>query len=95
MSSVPGTQIKMVGIGENDFGAEIFQRFLRQGLDGGGGAHGHENGRFDGAVRRGEYARTRARWIRVLNFEGKTHFAVYQEKTKANPTRRTHRPEKR
>jgi len=35
-----GTQIKMVGVGENDFGAEGFEGFLGEGFDGGGSADG-------------------------------------------------------
>ena len=38
--SMTGTQIKMVGVGENDFGAEGFEGFLGEGFDGGGSADG-------------------------------------------------------
>ena len=50
---VSGTQVKMIGIGEQDRHAEIFgQVALRESLDRGLRAHGHEYGRFDGPVRR-------------------------------------------
>ena len=73
--SVTGTQIKMIGVGENNFGAEGFEGFLGESLNGRGGANGHEGRRFDDAMRRGEKAAPRASGIGVLNFEGKTHFA--------------------
>jgi hypothetical protein len=73
--SMARAKIKMVGIGENDFGAESFERFLGESFDGGGGANGHESRRFDDAMGRGEKATPRASWIGMLDFERKTHFA--------------------
>jgi hypothetical protein len=53
---VAGAEIEVVGVGKDDLGsamvvAEGFEGVLRDGLDGGGGANGHEDGCFDGAVR--------------------------------------------
>src|SRR6266446_2867289 len=53
---VAGTQIKMIGIREDDFRAEVFERFLGERFDGGLGANGHEEWGFDGAVWRGQAA---------------------------------------
>ena len=50
---VPGTQIKVIGIREDDFRAELFERLIAQAYYGGLRAHGHEEGRFDRAVGRG------------------------------------------
>jgi hypothetical protein len=72
---VAGTQIEMIGVGENDFGAECFECFLSESFDGGGGADRHESRRFQDAMRRGEKATPSAGGFGMLNFEGKTHFA--------------------
>ena len=58
---MPGTKIKMVGIGEEDLDAQCFQFLLPQALDRAPRAHGHEHGRLHGAVRRVQEPRTRAR----------------------------------
>ena len=47
---VAGAQIEVIGVAEDDFGAEGFERVLRDGFDGAGGADGHEDGRFDGGM---------------------------------------------
>ena len=57
---VAGTQIEMIGVGEDDFRAELFECFLRQGFDGSLRAHGHEERSLDGAVGGGEAAAARA-----------------------------------
>src|SRR2546426_2022646 len=49
---VAGSQIEMIGIREDNFGAELLERFLTQALNGRGGADGQEERRFDRAVRR-------------------------------------------
>jgi len=45
-------EIEMIGICKNDSCAELFERFLGESLDGRLGAHGHERGRLDRAMRR-------------------------------------------
>jgi len=70
---VPGAQIKMIGVGEKDFRAELFERFLGQAFDRGLRAHGHEEGRLDGAVGRREAATSRARRISFQNVKGEIH----------------------
>ncbi len=85
---VAGTQIEMVGVGKNDFCAELFERFLRQGFDGSLRTHRHEERRLDGAVGRGQAAAARARRIGLRNFKRKTHTPSLSEE---NP--RNHREE--
>ncbi len=68
-----GTQIKMISVGEDDFRAEIFERLLGKGFDGGLRAHGHEERSFDGAVGRGQAAAARARRIGLRYFKRKVH----------------------
>ena len=45
-----GAEIEMVGVAEDDFCAERFERVLWNGLDGALRADGHEDGGFDGLV---------------------------------------------
>ncbi len=85
-----GTKVKMVGVGENDFGAESFERFLSETLDCGGGANGHENRRFDDAMRRSEKATPRAGGIGMLDFERKTHFASVSGEGKSDSHTQDH-----
>src|SRR5258708_2922803 len=98
---VAGAQIKMIGIGEDDFRAEFFERFLGQSFDGSLCANGHEEGRLDGAMRRGQAATARASRIGLRNRKGKIHLqpnteswtgrkacptSVYQEKMNDRPS---------
>ena len=54
---VPGAQVKMIGIRQQNRHAEIVgQVALRESLDGGLGADRHEDRGFDGAVRRMQQA---------------------------------------
>src|ERR1700681_4530141 len=101
---MPGAQVEMIGICENDFRAEFFERFLRQGFDGSLRSHGHEERSLDGAVGRGQAAAAAARRVGLRYFIGKIHLrlitreqyrrgahstSVYQEKMNAQPTRST------
>ncbi|SPF44226.1 conserved hypothetical protein [Candidatus Sulfopaludibacter sp. SbA4] len=48
---VAGAQVEMVGVGQQDFHAEVFGEIaLGETFDGGLRAYGHEDGGFDGAV---------------------------------------------
>jgi hypothetical protein len=47
---VAGAQIEVIGVAEDDFRAERFQRVLRDGLDRAGGAYRHEDRGLYGAV---------------------------------------------
>ena len=59
---VPGAQVEMIGVGQQDADAEIFgQVALGEPFDRGLGAHGHEDGGFDGAVGRMQQAGAGAR----------------------------------
>ena len=66
----------MVRVSKDDARAELFERVLRQSLYGGGGADRHERGRFEGAVRRREFASARAGWVGLGNLERKAHFYI-------------------
>src|SRR5271169_2446012 len=67
----------MIGIRENDFGAEFFKRLLRQALHRRGGADGHERRRMNHAMRRGQAAKPRSGRVSLQNFKVKTHPANY------------------
>jgi len=60
---VAGTQIKMIGVGEEDFRAQLFERFLRECFDGSLRADGKKKWRFHCAVGRGEAAAPRSSGI--------------------------------
>src|ERR1700756_851234 len=62
----------MIGVGENDRSAQLFERFLRQPFDRGRRAHGHERRRLDLTVRCAELAPPRGRpRILLLYFKRK------------------------
>src|SRR4029077_3674927 len=101
---VSGTKIEMIGICKNDSCAELFERFLGEPLDGRLGAHGHERGRLDRAMRRHPAPAPRARRVGLRCFKRKIHLqlntreqdrknarptSVYQEKINAQHTRST------
>ena len=71
-----GTEIEMIGIGEDNFRAEFFERFLGKALDSGLCAHGHEERRLDRAMRRGEATAARAGGIGLCYLKGKTHLRL-------------------
>ena len=52
----PGAQVQVVSVAQDNLGAQVHNLVGRQGLDGGLGSHGHEDGCFYGAVGRGESA---------------------------------------
>ena len=58
---VAGAQVEVVGVAEDQVGAEGEQVLLAQGLHRGLGAHGHEDRGLDDAVGRVQEAGTRAR----------------------------------
>ena len=69
---MPGPQVEMIGIGQQDLHAEIFgQVALRESFDRGLRADRHEHRRFDGPVRRMQQSRTGTR-VRAFgdNFKG-------------------------
>jgi len=68
-------QIEMIGVGENDFGAQLFERLLPKSLNARSGADGKKKGRLNHAVRRGQPAASRAGGIGLGNFKGKVHSA--------------------
>jgi hypothetical protein len=68
---VAGTQKQMIGVGEDYFGIEIVEEVAwGKTLDGALGTDGHEDRRFDCAVRRVKQAGPGARvWTNGLNFK--------------------------
>ena len=70
---VAGAQIKMIGIGEDDFRAEFFERFIAQAFDGGLRADRQEERRLHHAVRSSEAAAARPERISFQDFKRKTH----------------------
>ena len=56
MGSWPGTQIEVIGVAEDDFRAERFERVLGDGFDGALRADGHEDRRLDGLMGQEEAA---------------------------------------
>src|ERR1700732_1597371 len=64
----------MIGVGENDRSAELFQRLLRQRLDRRRSAHRHKRRRLDNSVRRTQLPASRGRRrVSLLYFKRKTH----------------------
>src|ERR1700730_18165570 len=64
----------MIGVGENDRSAKLFQRLLRQRLDRRRSAHRHKRRRLDDSVRRTQRPASRGRRrILLLYFKRKTH----------------------
>src|SRR5689334_10317100 len=53
-----GAQVEMISVAQDDSGLEGFQFVRRDRFDAGLGAHGHEHGGFEVAVRGGEDAGT-------------------------------------
>src|SRR5882757_1720444 len=78
---VARTQIKMVGIAKNDFGAKFLKRFVAQTFDGRLCANRHEERRFNRAVRRGQAAATSLP-VGMKNGEVETHVASLTGRSK-------------
>ncbi len=81
---VARTQIEMIGVCEDNFRAEFFERFLGQGFDGSLRAHGHEERSLDGAVGRGQAAAARAGRIGSSYVKRKTHKPSLSEENPRN-----------
>src|SRR5260370_7502185 len=81
---VSGAQIKMIGVSENDFSAEVFERFLGKGFDGGLRAHGHEEWSFDVAVGRGQAATPRPGGVGFSYVQRKIHTPSLSEENPRN-----------
>src|SRR6266852_5653864 len=63
----------MIGVSENEFGAELFQRLLRKSLDAGRRTDGQEHRRLDRAVRRRQPPKPPTTRVRYLNVKRKVH----------------------
>ena len=66
----------MIGVGEDDAGAELLERVLRQSFYSGGCADRHECGRFECAVWRREFASAGACRVGLGNLERKAHYII-------------------
>ena len=58
---VPRTQVEVIGVGENNLGANLLEQILRHAFDSSGSPDRHEDGRFHIPVRSVEYPRARRR----------------------------------
>ena len=67
------TQIKMIGVGEDDFRAKFFERFLRKRLYGSLRANRQKKRCLHHAMRRGQAAAARAGWFGLQDFKRKRH----------------------
>jgi hypothetical protein len=64
-----GAEVEMVGVAEDDLGAQVFEGLLGDGFYGGGGAYGHEDWGLDLAV--GEMEGDAAGWaLGLVGLEG-------------------------
>ena len=65
----PRAQVKVVGVAQDNLRPQVHNLVGREGLDSGLGSHGHEDGRFHGAVGRGELPGPGAA-VAVVELEG-------------------------
>ena len=70
---MPGPEIQMIRVGENDFGVQLFERLLPKSLNARGGAHGKKEWRLNHAVWGGQPPAARASRIGLDYLKGKTH----------------------
>src|ERR1700682_4919974 len=70
---MPWPQIQMMGVGEDDFSAQFFERALRQALDRRRRAHRHEKRLPPRAVWRRQLSTTRTRRIGLGYLKRKAH----------------------
>src|SRR4029077_17766613 len=72
---MPRPQIEMIGVGKNDFGAQLFERLLPQSFDARRGANRQKEWRLNHAVRCGQPPAPGTRRIGLGYLKGKVHFA--------------------
>ena len=73
---VAGAQIQMIGVAENDLGAQRLEHVLRNGFDGALRAHGHEDRRFDGLVGQVDAPAPAAGGSFCKEIEPEAHFSI-------------------
>ncbi len=73
---VAGAQVEVIGVAEDDFGAQGFEDVLGNGLDGAGGADGHEDGGFDGLMGQHDLGAAAALIRAVEEVEGESHSLI-------------------
>jgi len=86
---VAGAQIQVISVAENDFGAELFKRFVAQAFDRGLRTNRHEERCFDSAVRRSQATPPRV-LIRFDDFELEYHFSSLSGEDKRSPNAADH-----
>ena len=94
-----GTQKKVVGIGEDDFKADLFERFFRHGFDRRIRSDRHKDGSSDSAVRQRQQPRPRrAVGTRMVHFKNIHFYVLVKRKRRAlimiNRITGNHAPEK-
>src|SRR6266849_398545 len=76
----------MIGVSENEFGAELFQRLLRKSLDAGRRTDGQEHRRLDPPVRRRKSSEPRPTRVRFPDLKRKVHaVSVAGRRTRSPP----------
>ena len=88
---VAGAEIEVVGVGEDELragagGAEVFEDALLDGFDRSGSAYGHEDRRFDDAVRKLELSAATAFQCGALDMEAEVHalYAIRAQRRQAS-----------
>jgi hypothetical protein len=89
---MPGPQIKMVSIAENDFSAEQFESVLRNRFHSSLRADGHKDWRFDGLMRKRETRATAACGGCIQEIEGEGHSMILLVPRKRNARGRKREP---
>src|SRR5258708_39131821 len=84
----------MIGVSENEFGAELFQRLLRKSLDAGRRTDGQEHRRLDPPVRRRKSSEPRPTRVRFPDLKRKVHASSVsgEDKRPADSTHYKHCP---
>ena len=72
----PRPQVQMISVGENDFSAQLFERFVAQALDSRLRAHRHEKRRLHHAVRRVQNPAPRPSRVSLCCLKRKTHSVI-------------------
>lgn len=90
-----GPQVKMIGVGEKDFGAEFFKGFLREGFDGSLRPDRQEKRSLNDAMRRDQAAAARASGVGFQDFKRKTHppSVSGEDEGPTHATKDIHRPD--
>src|SRR5581483_7927020 len=91
---MPGAQIQMIRVGEDELRAKFLERFVAQPFDRGLRADGHKDGRFDGTVRSREHTAAGAGAVGLQHLEGEAHLSSVsgEDKCKSRSNELPHGP---